>query len=74
MPAPKCDVEAINKMQMTLVTGAYEGSYSLFDGFGQPGCWQDASCMFGIQESDNVSYLWILNGYIHFLRFYRKGK
>lgn len=51
MPTPKCDVEAIN-----IAADAYgdrgliRGHIPCFDGFGQPGCWQDASCMFGQEK------------------------
>ena len=48
MPAPKCDVEAINKAADAYGDrGLIRGHIPCFDGFGQPGCWQDASCMYG---------------------------
>jgi uroporphyrinogen decarboxylase len=51
MPAPKCDVEAINKAAEDFgERGITRGHIPCFDGFGQPGCWQDASCMFGIEN------------------------
>jgi uroporphyrinogen-III decarboxylase len=51
MPAPKCDVDAINKVADEFgERGLMRGHIPCFDGFGQPGCWQDASCMFGTQN------------------------
>jgi uroporphyrinogen-III decarboxylase len=51
MPAPKCDVEAINKAAEEFgERGLMRGHIPCFDGFGQPGCWQDASCMYGIEN------------------------
>jgi uroporphyrinogen-III decarboxylase len=51
MPAPKCDVETINKAADDYgERGLIRGHIPCFDGFGQPGCWQDASCMYGIEN------------------------
>jgi uroporphyrinogen decarboxylase len=51
MPAPKCDVKAINESADEFGDrGIIRGHIPCFDGFGQPGCWQDASCMFGIEN------------------------
>jgi len=51
MPAPKCDVEAVNRASEEFGTrGLLRGHIPPFDGFGQPGCWQDASCMYGIEN------------------------
>jgi uroporphyrinogen-III decarboxylase len=51
MPAPKCDVEAINKASEEFGDrGLMRGHIPCFDGFGQPGCWQDAACMYGIEN------------------------
>jgi uroporphyrinogen decarboxylase len=51
MPAPKCDVEAINKSADEYSDrGLLRGHIPCFDGFGQPGCWQDAACMYGIEN------------------------
>jgi uroporphyrinogen decarboxylase len=51
MPAPICDVDAVNQAaeafgERSLVRGHIPG----FDIFGQPGCWQDAACLVGIQS------------------------
>ena len=51
MPAPKCDVDAINKVSDEFGDrGLMRGHIPCFDGFGQPGCWQDAACMYGIEN------------------------
>ena len=51
MPAPKCDVDAINRAADDYgARGLIRGHIPCFDGFGQPGCWQDASCMFGSEN------------------------
>jgi uroporphyrinogen decarboxylase len=51
MPAPLCDVEAINKAAAGFgERGLVRGHIPCFDFFGQPGCWQDAACMFGVQD------------------------
>lgn len=51
MPAPKCDVSYINSVSMEVGTNALvRGHICSFDGFGQPGCWQDAACLFGIEQ------------------------
>ena len=51
MPAPKCDVDAINKISDEFGNrGLMRGHIPCFDGFGQPGCWQDAACMYGIEN------------------------
>ena len=51
MPAPKCDVVAINMaVEEYADRGLVRGHIPCFDGFGQPGCWQDASCMYGIEN------------------------
>jgi uroporphyrinogen decarboxylase len=51
MPAPKCDLDAINKVSNDFgERGMIRGHIPCFDGFGQPGCWQDAACMYGIEN------------------------
>lgn len=51
MPPVFCDVEAVNRVaeafgERGIVRGAIVG----FQIFGQPGCWQDAACLVGIEE------------------------
>lgn len=51
MPAPKCDVAAVNSAADEFgERGLIRGHIPPFDGFGQPGCWQDAACMYGIEN------------------------
>lgn len=51
MTYPLCDVAAINKFADDIGDSALvRGHISTFEGFGQPGCWQDASCLFGIEN------------------------
>ncbi len=51
MPAPKCDIDVINRAAAEFgERGLIRGHIPCFDGFGQPGCWQDASCMYGIEN------------------------
>jgi uroporphyrinogen decarboxylase len=48
---PKCDVLEVNR-QATMVgeRGLLRGFGLSFDIYGQPGCWQDASVLFGIED------------------------
>jgi uroporphyrinogen decarboxylase len=49
--APKCDVEALNKIADDYGDrGLVRGHICSFDIFGQPGTWQDAACLFGIEK------------------------
>jgi len=51
MPAPRCDADTINKEADEFGDrGLFRGHIPCFDGFGQPGCWQDAACMYGIEN------------------------
>jgi len=51
MPAPKCDVDVVNEAAVSFgERGLIRGHIPPFDGFGQPGCWQDAACMYGIEN------------------------
>jgi len=51
MVEPKCNTDTINKKAKEIGNSALiRGHIICFDGFGQPGCWQDASCLFGIQK------------------------
>lgn len=50
-PAPRTDVEALNREADAFgERGLVRGTICCFDIFGQPGCWQDAACLFGIQN------------------------
>jgi len=58
MPAPKCDIEAINKTAEEYgERGLIRGHIPCFDVFGQPGCWQDVSCMFGMENLIMSTYM-----------------
>jgi len=51
MPAPKCDTEAVNREARGFgERGIVRGHVCCFDGFGQPGTWQDAACLVGIER------------------------
>ncbi len=51
MVKPKCNVKTINRKAKEVNSSALlRGHIICFDGFGQPGCWQDASCLYGIQD------------------------
>jgi hypothetical protein len=50
MTYPMCDVGQINEKADEIGDSALlRGHIMAFEGFGQPGCWQDASCLFGIE-------------------------
>ncbi len=49
-PIPVCDVELVNRRAQLLgERGMIRGSIPGFDIYGQPGCWQDAAALFGIE-------------------------
>lgn len=49
MTYPHCDTEEINRAAEVYGNrGLIRGHIMAFEGFGQPGCWQDASCLYGI--------------------------
>jgi len=51
MTAPKCDVAEVNKVAEAYgERGLVRGHIPCFDVFGQPGCWQDATCLMNIQD------------------------
>lgn len=51
MTYPLCNVEEINKAADEYGNrGLIRGHIIAFEGFGQPGCWQDAACLFGIEN------------------------
>ncbi len=50
MSYPLCDVDQINRKAEEFGSkGLIRGHIMAFEGFGQPGCWQDAACLFGIE-------------------------
>jgi uroporphyrinogen decarboxylase len=49
--APKCDVEAVNRAADEFgQRGLVRGYICCFDVFGQPGTWQDATCIVGVER------------------------
>ena len=51
MTAPKCDVAAVNGEAAAFgERGLIRGHVCCFDVFGQPGTWQDAACLLGIER------------------------
>jgi uroporphyrinogen decarboxylase len=51
MTYPLCDKEEINKVaEQFKEKGIVRGHICTFDGFGQPGCWQDAACLYGTEN------------------------
>ena len=51
MTAPKCDVEAANREAVDFgERGLVRSHVCCFDVFGQPGTWQDAACLVGIER------------------------
>ncbi len=51
MPAPLCDVNEVNRRAAEFgARGLVRGMVNGFDIYGQGGCWQDAACLYGIQD------------------------
>jgi hypothetical protein len=51
MPPLFGDEDAVNQQALEFgERGIIRGHFPFFEIFGQPGCWQDASCLFGIQD------------------------
>ena len=51
MTCPICDVKEINRIALEYDNrGLLRGHIACFEGFGQPGCWQDFACLFGIED------------------------
>ena len=50
-PVPLCDAAAINRQaEATAERGILRGAVPGFQIYGQPGCWQDAAVLFGIEH------------------------
>ena len=55
--APKCDVDEVNRVAEAFgQRGLVRGYICCFDVFGQPGTWQDASCLVGVERLIMESY------------------
>ncbi len=51
LPAPVCDLAAVNARAAEFgERGLVRGHIPCFDLYGQPGCWQDAACLVGIEK------------------------
>lgn len=51
MTVPLCDTDAVNREAARIgEQGLIRGHIPGFDGYGQPGCWQDLACLYGIQD------------------------
>jgi uroporphyrinogen decarboxylase len=50
MPSPVCDVSYIEKEYHSRPDALIRGHIVCMDIFGQPGCWQDAACLVGIEK------------------------
>jgi hypothetical protein len=49
--APLCDVETVNHEAASFgERGMIRGLIATFEIYGQPGCWQDAACLYGIEN------------------------
>ncbi len=58
-PVPLCNVEAINRQAEVLIErgcGIIRGAVPGFQIYGQPGCWQDAAELFGIEPLIMASF------------------
>ncbi|MDH7513083.1 MAG: uroporphyrinogen decarboxylase family protein [Clostridiales bacterium] len=50
-PAPACDVDKVNRLAEEYgERGLVRGNIPGFDIYGQPGCWQDAACLYGTEN------------------------
>lgn len=57
MTCPTCDVSAIQRVAADYGDrGMVRGHIICFDGYGQPGCWQDAACLYGIENLIMATY------------------
>ncbi len=55
--SPVCDVAAVNQEAEAYgQRGLVRGFVPTFDVFGQPGCWQDAACLVGIERLIMATY------------------
>jgi hypothetical protein len=55
--APLCDVDEVNRRAEAWgPRGIVRGHICCFDVFGQPGCWQDAACLVGIERLIMATY------------------
>jgi len=56
-PVALCDVKAVNRAAAEYgERGLIRGHIATFDVYGQPGCWQDASVLYGIEDLIMATY------------------
>lgn len=54
---PLCDTGAVNRAAAEFgERGLVRGTVAYFDVYGQPGCWQDAACLYGIEKLILATY------------------
>jgi uroporphyrinogen decarboxylase len=57
MTVPLCDVEGVNaEAEAYGERGMIRGFFPMFEVYGQPGCWQDASVLYGIEGLIMATY------------------
>ena len=57
LPVPICDIEEVNSAAEAFgERGIVRGHIPGFDIYGQPGCWQDAACLIGIEGLIMATY------------------
>lgn len=56
-PTPKCDLEKVNRLAEAYgERGLVRSNIPTFEIYGQPGCWQDAACLYGIEDLILATY------------------
>ncbi len=73
-PVPLCDVEEVNRQAEAFgERGLIRGSIPGFDVYGQPGCWQDAAVLYGIENL--IMETFYDSGWVHaFLKIIKERK
>ncbi len=75
MTWPKCKTDEINKAADEYgMKGLIRGHIMAFEGFGQPGCWQDAACLYGIENLIMATFEdpgWV-HSFLHILKERKK--
>ncbi len=71
---PLCDVDEVNReAELFAEHGIVRGHIPTFDVFGQPGCWQDACCLYGTEKM--IMETWDDPAWVHeFLRVLKDRK
>lgn len=64
MPSPHCNIDIVNQHADLYPDYLIRGHVAAGDIFGQPGCWQQAACLFGIEPLIFQTYddpVWVRN-------------